>query len=50
MNGKNMRLGINSNFNSISEDSPAFGCVRDRVDFAVTHTDPHTDPRRRKAA
>ena len=41
MAGKNMRLGINMNFDNVREDSPQFQCVRDKVDFMVAHTDPY---------
>ena len=44
MNGKNMRLGINMNFDSVSEDNPRFQCVCDKVDFMVAHTDPQHEP------
>ncbi len=44
MDGKNMRLGINMNFNSVGEDSPQFKCVCDKVDFMVAHTDPQFEP------
>lgn len=44
MDGKAMRLGINMHFNNVREDSPAFRCVCDKVDFMVAHTDPHTEP------
>lgn len=43
MDGKNMRLGINMNFDHVREDSPQFRCVCDKVDFMVAHTDPHRE-------
>ena len=41
MNGKNMRLGINTSFDNVLGDTPAFRSVCDKVDFMVCHTDPH---------
>ena len=43
MDGKTMRLGINMNFDNVKEDSPQFRCVCDKVDFMVSHTDPHLE-------
>ena len=44
MSDKNMRLGINMNFENVREDSPQFRCVCDKVDFMVAHTDPQNAP------
>ncbi|MCR5484566.1 MAG: hypothetical protein K6F09_03130 [Clostridiales bacterium] len=43
MDGKNMKLGINMNFDNVREDSPQFKCVCDKVDFMVAHTDPQRE-------
>ncbi|MBQ6267383.1 MAG: hypothetical protein IJK64_06385 [Clostridia bacterium] len=44
MNDKNMRLGINTYFDNILGDTPAYNCVCDKVDFMVCHTDPQRFP------